>query len=79
MRYFKKGDKVKIKENLSVGMRNVTHNMIKYKGKIATIIRVRPEGNDWSKYMIDLDREYYTWGNNMFETIPSIDPLYKIY
>lgn len=79
MRYFKKGDKVKIKENLSVGMRNVTESMIKYKGKIATIRRVRPDGNDWSKYVIDLDREYCTWGNNMFETIPSIDPLYKIY
>lgn len=67
---FKKGDVVKIKENLGVGkiygVCGFVHEMNKYKGKIATIDGHNIMGGG---YLIDIDNHNWCWTDKMLEKV----------
>lgn len=67
----KKGDSVKIREDLSSGITygftDATEDMIQYHGKEAIIM----EYNDDCEggYLLDIDEQYWTWSDEMLEDI----------
>lgn len=67
---YKKGDKVRIREDLESGIQygDVTYvsEMDKYRGKVATITNYA--GVYHPSYFIDLDEETYYWTAEMFAT-----------
>ena len=68
MSKFKVGDKIKIKEDLDDSDIDVVYSMLKYRGKIATIIRLDDDGADMEDYYrIDLDGEVHYWMDRMIE------------
>lgn len=60
---FKVGDKVTIRKDLSRDEYNVVSDMEEYRGKVATIVELRDDGN----YLIDLDDRWWYWDDSMFE------------
>ena len=84
----KKGDKVRIKPNLTVGIygtNSVVNEMLKYAGKIATIENVyepkkyRPDKQTYGKeYIIDLDCNYYSWTKEMFTVETTDKELFSV-
>lgn len=76
------GDKVKIKTDLIAGTIygddsiDFTNQMIPYKGKEATIIKLNRDNN---YYCLDIDKGYYFWSDEMFENkmITAIDKAWE--
>lgn len=78
---YKIGDKVKIREDLEYGhvydvsLYMVTTEMLKYRGKVATIV----DADDCHySYEIDLDEGHYSWSNKMFEDVEESEAKFKI-
>lgn len=78
---YKIGDKVKIREDLEYGhvydvsLYMVTTEMLKYRGKVATIV----DADDCHySYEIDLDEGHYSWSNEMFEDVEESEAKFKI-
>lgn len=76
MKDIKKGNTIKIRENLKVdryGVNSVVDDMLQYKGKIATVMDVFDvtrliKGNEIEskEYILDIDDGYYSWTLEMF-------------
>lgn len=83
-----KGDKVRIKPNLTVGIygtNNVVNDMLKYAGKVATIENVyeakryKSDKQTYAKeYIIDLDCNYYSWTEEMFTVETTDKELFSV-
>lgn len=70
---YKVGDKVKIREDLSTEHKyliSCVGDMLNYKGKIVTIIGVVHDEN-YTKYNIYEDNNYWIWTDDMFEGLVS--------
>ena len=76
MKDIKKGNTIKIRENLKVdryGVNSVVDDMLQYKGKMATVMDVFDvtrlvKGNEIKskEYILDIDDGYYSWTLEMF-------------
>jgi hypothetical protein len=64
------GDKVRIRKDLKsnhpYGIDMAVKDMLKYKGKQATIENICCNGN---KFYLDIDKQNWTWTVEMFEQI----------
>lgn len=66
------GDKIKIKNDLSTGKKYkvfLNSSMVEYAGKEATIKGIIGESGSVEKYRIDVDDQYYSWTDDMFDAI----------
>ena len=67
---FKAGDKIKIREDLSLhadyGSQDVTQDMLSYKGKIVTI---KSEAFREGEYFIEEDNSHWSWSEEMFSDL----------
>lgn len=62
------GDKIKIKDNLK-NIKYVTKEMLKYKGKIGTIIECAISTFGEIYFKLDIDNGFWCWYPNMLELI----------